>query len=155
MSEFGEELEQILDELRRLAHGIYPSLLADYGLVDALAAVARRASPPANVEANGVGRYPPEIEAAVYFCCLEGLQNVGKHAGLDVRAVMRIREDDGHLTFEINDDGNGYDVERAPSKGTGLTNMSDRIGALGGTLTVQSTLGAGTTVRGSVPLTRK
>jgi signal transduction histidine kinase len=154
MNEFGDELEQILDELRRLAHGIYPSLLVDYGLVDALAAVARRASPPAKVEADGVGRYPQEIEAAVYFCCLEGLQNVGKHAGPDARAVTRVREDDGHLTFEISDDGDGYDVEQARSTGTGFTNMSDRIGALGGTLTVQSAPGVGTTVRGSVPLTR-
>jgi len=154
MSEFGHELEQILDELRRLAHGIYPSLLVDYGLVDALAAVGRRASPPANVEANGLGRYPHEIEAAVYFCCLEGLQNVGKHAGPDARTEMRIRESDGRLTFEISDDGDGYDVERTSNRGTGLTNMTDRIGALGGTLTVQSTPGGGTTVRGSVPLTR-
>jgi signal transduction histidine kinase len=154
MSEFGEELEEILDELRRLAHGIYPSLLVDYGLVDALAAVAGRASPPATVEADGVGRYPHDIEAAVYFCCLEGLQNVGKHAGLDARAAMRVREDEGHLSFEVSDDGAGYDAERVRGEGNGLTNMSDRIGALGGTLTVQSTPGAGTTVRGSVPLTR-
>lgn len=154
MSEFGEELEQILDELRRLAHGIYPSLLVDYGLVDALAAVARRASPPAKIDADGVGRYPHEIEAAVYFCCLEGLQNVGKHAGSDARAGVRIREGGGRLIFEISDDGRGYDVELAGSTGSGLTNMSDRIGALGGTLVVQSTPGGGTTVRGSVPLTR-
>ena len=154
MGEFGEELEEILDELRRLAHGIYPSLLVDYGLVDALAAVAGRASPPASVEADGVGRYPHDLEAAVYFCCLEGLQNVGKHAGLNARAVMRVREDDGHLTFEVSDDGAGYDIGRARSEGNGLTNMSDRTGALGGTLTVQSTPGAGTTVRGSVPLPR-
>lgn len=154
MSEFGEELEQILDELRRLAHGIYPSLLVDYGLVDALAAVARRASPPAKIEADGVGRYPHEIEAAVYFCCLEGLQNVGKHAGSDARAGVRIREGGGRLIFEISDDGRGFDVELAGSTGSGLTNMSDRIGALGGTLIVQSTPGGGTTVRGSVPLTR-
>jgi signal transduction histidine kinase len=154
MLELGRELEDVVDDLRHLARGIYPSLLLDYGLVDALAAVARRATPPAKVGADGIGRYPHEIEAAVYFCCLEALQNVAKHAGAGAHAEIRIRERDGHLTFEISDDGDGHDPERPQGTGTGLTNMRDRVGALGGTLTVQSTPGEGTTVSGSVRLAR-
>lgn len=148
----GDELEEVLDELRRLAHGIYPSLLVDHGLEDALAAVARRSSPPTTFEADGIGRYPHEIEAGVYFCCLEALQNVGKHAGAGARARIRLWQTSGRLSFEVGDDGVGYDVGSARRDGTGLTNMSDRLGALGGTLAVDSAPGAGTTVRGSVPL---
>ena len=141
-----------MDELRRLAHGIYPSLLRDYGIVEALTVVARRATPPATLVAAGIGRYPHEVEAAVYFCCLEALQNVTKHAGAGARAEVRIGETHDGLTFRITDDGRGYEPTRAENPGSGLTNMTDRIGAFGGTLTVRSVPGEGTTVSGSVPL---
>jgi signal transduction histidine kinase len=154
MLALGRELEDVMDELRRLAHGIYPSLLRDYGLVEALTAVARRATPPATLFAQETGRYPHEVEAAVYFCCLEALQNVTKHAGAGARAEIRIGETQGRLTFRITDDGRGYERAGAESPGSGLTNMRDRIGALGGTVTVRSVPGEGTTVSGSVPLER-
>lgn len=154
MLALGRELEDVVDDLRRLAHGIYPSLLRDYGLVEALTVVARRATPPATLVAAGIGRYPHEVEAAVYFCCLEALQNVTKHAGAGARAEVRIGETHDGLTFRITDDGRGYEPTRAENPGSGLTNMTDRIGAFGGTLTVRSVPGEGTTVSGSVPLER-
>ncbi len=152
MLKLGRELEDVVDELRALAQGVYPSLLRDFGLVDALAPVAGRASPPARLDAKGIGRYPDETEAAVYFCCLEALQNAGKHAGGAARAVIRLRDGDGRLSFEIRDDGDGFDPQRASGRGSGLTNMRDRVGALGGTLAVRSSPGLGTTIAGSVPL---
>ena len=99
-----------------------------------------------------MGRYTQAVEAAVYFCCLEGLQNAGKHAGSDATAVIRLWERDRRLYFEIADDGVGYDAESALHAGQGLANMSDRIAALGGTLAVESTPGRGTTVRANIPV---
>lgn len=148
----GAELEEILDELRDLGQGLYPPLLRQFGLQDALASVARRSAPPARLEVASIARYPEDVEAAVYFCCVESLQNVGKHAGVDVRARVRLLERDGELSFEIQDDGVGCDVDSALGSGTGYTNMTDRMAAVGGKLAVESSLGNGTTVRGSVPL---
>ena len=152
-AEVGSELEEILQELRELAHGLYPPVLRQFGLGDALASVSRRSVPPATVRAAGIGRYSEDIEAAVYFCCLEGLQNVGKHAGPDAHATIRLWERGSDLCFEVSDDGVGQEVESSRSFGNGLTNMSDRIAALGGDLTVESAPGRGTSVRGSLPVT--
>jgi signal transduction histidine kinase len=105
LHELVDQLEEVLDDLRELGHGVYPALLRDVGLSHALAAVAGRAIPPAQLDAEAVGRYSSEIEEAVYFCRLEALQNVGKHAGSDVGATIRIREIPGHLEFEIRDEG--------------------------------------------------
>jgi signal transduction histidine kinase len=144
------EAQDALDNLRDLARGIYPPLLADQGLVAALQAQARRAPLPVEVEADGVGRYPQEAEAAVYFCTLEALQNVAKYAGAS-RAAVRLAHADRELTFEVSDDGRGFDPA-ATARGTGLTNMTDRLEALGGTLEVTSTPGKGTTVAGRIPV---
>jgi signal transduction histidine kinase len=151
LADVGTELEEILDELRDLAQGVYPPALRLFGLQEALAAVARRSAPPAGLEAATTGRYPEDVEAAVYFCCVESLQNVGKHAGAGAHAVIRLWERDGTLAFEISDDGVGCDVASASSSGTGYTNMTDRMAAVGGTLVLESTPGRGTTVRGSLP----
>ena len=130
--------------------GIYPPLLADQGLVAALSSQARKAPLAAEVAGNGLGRYPQEAEAAVYFCCLEALQNVAKYARAS-RAVIRLSGDERHVEFSVEDDGSGFDVEMA-KRGSGLTNMDDRISALGGTLEVRSHPGAGTTIAGSIPV---
>jgi signal transduction histidine kinase len=145
-----EDLARALAELRDLAHGIYPAALENDGLVTALAEVAERSPIPAVVEANGTGRYPREIEAAVYFCCLEALQNAAKHAGDGAAATIQLHEQNGRLTFTVADDGRGFDAPAAASHG-GLQNMADRIGALGGTLTVTSSPGDGTTVTATIP----
>jgi len=144
------DVESALDELRTLAQGIYPPLLSSAGLVEALAAACRRMPLRVRLEAEGVGRYQTELEAAVYYCCLEALQNASKHAGDGASAAVRLWEEGGALCFEVDDDGAGFDVENKTS-GTGLTNMSDRLGAVGGTLLIESSPGVGTRVRGTVP----
>jgi signal transduction histidine kinase len=149
LSEVEAEIAQALDDLRDLARGIYPPLLADRGLVVALDAQTRRASIPVELQAAGVSRYTQEAEAAVYFCALEALQNVAKYAG-ESRAVVRIAEHEGELTFEVQDTGAGFDP-KARGYGTGLQGMADRLAALGGELQVRSEPGHGTTVTGHLP----
>jgi signal transduction histidine kinase len=144
------ETNQALQDLRDLARGIYPPLLADQGLIAALEAQARRISVPVTVESGGVGRYSQEVEAAVYFCVLEALQNVAKYAGAS-RVVVRLTEQDQQLAFEVSDDGAGFDGAKI-SYGTGLQGMADRLAALGGELEVASSPGTGTTVNGWLPV---
>jgi signal transduction histidine kinase len=151
LEELGGDLEDALQELRDLAHGIYPPLLADKGLPDALAAASRRASLPTEVRTDGVHRLPAEMEAAVYFCCLEALQNAGKHAGEGARAVVRLWEEEGGLLFEVADDGAGFDTRRTGAS-AGFTNMNDRVGAIGGSLRIESAPGRGTKVSGVIPV---
>jgi signal transduction histidine kinase len=144
------EADEALETLRDLARGIYPPLLADQGLVPALDAQARKAPVPVEVVADDISRYPQEIEAAVYFCCLEALQNVAKYAS-PTRATVTLEERAGELSFSVTDDGRGFDPETTPT-GSGTLNMSDRLEALGGSLSLTSTLGRGTTVTGRVPV---
>ncbi len=91
LGELRAAVQEAMQDFRDLAHGIYPPLLQDRGLSEALANAARRASIP-RLEAETRGRYDPEIEATVYFCCLEALQNAAKHAGEGARATIRLRE---------------------------------------------------------------
>jgi signal transduction histidine kinase len=142
-----------LENLRDLARGIYPPLLADEGLPDALAAQARKSTVPVAVEPGGIGRYPPEIESAIYFCCLEALQNIGKYAGAS-RAEIRLAQTNGQLRFEVEDDGSGFEVGGAHT-GSGLQGMADRLEAIGGTLEIDSSPGRGTSVIGQVPATAR
>jgi signal transduction histidine kinase len=151
LAELGEDLERTIEEVRDLAQGIYPPLLAERGLKAALSTAASRLSVPVRVEAETIGRYPAEIEAAVYFCCLEALQNAAKHGGEGIRASLRVREEEGAVAFEVEDDGTGFDP-RALGRGSGLTNMADRLGAIGGRLRVESAPGAGTRVAGTIPI---
>jgi len=145
-------LDETLQELRDLAHGIYPPLLADKGLPAALGSAARRAVLPVTVRAQDLGRYAPEAEATVYFCVLEALQNAGKYAGDASAVIVAAREEAGSLVFEVSDDGAGFDV-RGREPGAGFTNMLDRLGALGGTLRIESAPGKGTHVSGILPVT--
>ena len=148
-AEVRDDLARALAELRDLAHGIYPAVLESDGLAAALEAAAERASMAVTVESDGVGRYPQELEAAIYFCCMEALQNAAKHAGEGAKATVRLNQVDGRVHFEVADDGRGYDSGSIrPS--SGLQNMADRIGALGGELSIESAPGSGTTVSGSV-----
>jgi signal transduction histidine kinase len=150
LDQIGVETQDALENLRDLARGIYPPLLADKGLVAALEAQARKAMLPVTIAPDGVGRYPQEVEAAVYFSILEALQNVAKYADAS-QATVRLGNGDGRLTFEVRDDGRGFDAS-AVGYGTGLQGMSDRLGALGGSLDVRSVAGSGTTVIGSIPV---
>ena len=144
------ETQEALEELRDLVRGIYPPLLADQGLVAALQAQARKSSVPVEVYADGVGRYPQEAEAAVYFSVLEALQNVAKYAQA-TRATVRLSSSNGVLSFEVADDGKGFDLATI-SHGTGLQGIADRLEALGGGIAVSSKLGEGTRISGRVPI---
>jgi signal transduction histidine kinase len=146
----GDEVTDALDDIRSIARGVYPSLLAERGLPEALQAAALRAPTETHVGRDGVGRYPQSIESAVYFCCLEALQNAAKHAPGATGVTIDLHEDGG-LRFEVTDDGEGFDV-RASAKGTGLTNMRDRLEAVGGTLVIRSEPGQGSVISGSIPL---
>jgi signal transduction histidine kinase len=147
--EMGSDAGEALDTLRDLARGIYPPLLADRGLAAAIEAQARKATVPVTVMADGLGRYPQEVEAAVYFSCLEALQNVAKYAEAS-SATVRLSSHDG-LVFEIRDDGRGFDPSTT-SLGTGLQGIVDRVAAIGGTLDVHSSPGGGTTITGRIPV---
>jgi signal transduction histidine kinase len=149
-AELQTDASDALDNLRDLARGIYPPLLADKGLGAALEAHSTKASVPVVIEPDGVGRYAQEIEAAVYFCCLEALQNVGKYANA-TSVIVHLSETNGDLSFTVTDDGVGFDLASTPS-GSGLLNMRDRLEALDGTLAITSLPGAGTTVAGRVPV---
>jgi len=144
------ETQSALEDLRDLARGIYPPLLADKGLEAALTAQARKSSVPVSVHAENVGRFPQEIEAAVYFSTLEALQNIAKYAEAKSAAIY-LRQDADALTFEVRDDGRGFDPE-ATSYGTGLQGMADRLAALDGAVTVTSRPGNGTSVVGKIPM---
>jgi signal transduction histidine kinase len=148
LTDLQDETNQALQDLRDLARGFYPPLVADQGLTAALEAQARRAAIPVTVEAATMGRFPQEQEAAVYFCVLEALQNVAKYAGATY-ATVRLAESAGRLTFEVADDGVGFDPSLT-SYGTGLQGMADRLAALGGELEVRSAPATGTTVAGRV-----
>jgi signal transduction histidine kinase len=139
-----------LAEVREVAHGLQPPLLTASGLPTALRRLHEHATPPADINDHGVGRYPPEIESAVYYCCLEAIQNATKHGGRGVRVSVALAENDGHLTFRIVDDGPGFAAGEV--QGLGLQNMEDRIGAVGGQLTIATAPGRGTTISGHVPL---
>ena len=156
------ELREVLDslatetaaaasELRAVAHGIYPPLLHDAGVAPALRAVAGRAPIRVRMVDRGFGRAPAGVELAVYYCALEALQNASKHAGPDVQAVVTLARARAELVFEVRDDGLGFEPG-ANGDGIGLVSMRDRIGAVGGRLEIRSARGAGTSVRGTVPV---
>jgi signal transduction histidine kinase len=152
LRELEHEVDEALEELRSLAHGVYPPLLADRGLGEAIQTAARRCALPVDVQTRDIGRYPPEVESAVYFCVLEALQNVLKHA--DGARHVSVRLDGAsraELRFSVRDDGVGAD-HRGIAPGAGLTNMRDRMAAVGGDVSIISLRAVGTTVRGRVPL---
>ena len=149
----GRSADDALENLRDLARGIYPPLLQDQGLVAALAAQARRATVPTQVTGKEVGRFAQDIEAAVYFWCLEALQNVAKYAAAS-QAEITISDDGERLRFDVTDDGDGFDPA-ATGYGTGLQGMADRLAALGGdTRSWRVGPGRGTSISGSLPITR-
>ena len=147
LAELDQELIEAIDELRDLARGIYPSLLGQRGLGEALRAAARRGTIPVTVNCSAVGRYSPDVEAAVYFSCLEALHNATKHANpstIDVTVRHGAR-----LEFAVVDDGVGFDPKTV-QLGAGLTNVADRLGSIGGQLTIRSAPGVGTQIGGSI-----
>ena len=151
LEELREDVQATLTELRALAHGIYPPLLRDRGIAEALRTAANRAAISTEVAADDIGRYASEVEAAVYFCCLEAMQNAGKHAGEGAHMTVSVTATDEQLVFTIADDGAGFDPATA-GESHGFVNMRDRLGAVGGSLVIDSAPNAGTRVRGTIPV---
>ena len=139
-----------VETLRELARGIYPAILADLGLAAALEAQAMRSPLTVEIHADSLHRYPVEVEAAVYFCCLEALQNAVKHAHATTM-VINVEESGGELRFTATDDGQGIDVARARG-GSGIQNMVDRMAALHGWLDLSAAPNGGTSVSGRLPV---
>jgi signal transduction histidine kinase len=149
LGELQGQTNETLEDLRDLARGIYPPLLADRGLPAALESQARKSPVPVRIQPDGLSRYRPDVESAVYFCCLEALNNVAKYA--DASSVeIRLAQVDGELRFEVIDDGRGFDAS-GTTHGTGLQGMADRLEAIGGSLEVRSAPDRGTTISGTVP----
>jgi signal transduction histidine kinase len=146
----GTQAAESVEELRTLAHGIYPPALRQFGLIDALRAFAMTAQIPIEIVDEGIGRCPRTVEAAIYFCAMEAVQNVTKHAGSDARVTITLGRDRGRVRFAVADDGAGMD--HLPADGEGLTSMRDRIGAVNGELAIVTAPGQGTIVRGAVPV---
>jgi signal transduction histidine kinase len=150
LDQMAGDVQVTIRELRELAHGIYPPLLADAGLPEALRAAAARCTIPVSVSADGIGRYSQGVETAIYFCCLEALQNAAKHAP-QAHAQVRVWEESGGLLFSVSDNGPGFDPGKARA-GHGFVNMADRLGAIGGTVRWESQPGHGSTISGSIPV---
>jgi signal transduction histidine kinase len=150
LARLGDEVDRTLDELRDVARGVTPPLLADHGVGAALEAVARRAPVKVSVYDAGIGRPPQEVESAIYFCCVECLQNAVKHAGPDALVSIRLGRADREVRFSIEDDGAGFDPATI-ERGAGLANLATRVAAVGGRLLVEAREGAGTRVSGVVP----
>ena len=150
LDEIADMVTDAVEELRSLAHGLYPTLLRERGLADALRGVAQSSGMPITVTADNDGRLPHEIEEAVYFSILEAIQNVAKHAGPGAHTTVTLDRTDEELAFTVVDDGPGFEP-RGPSDGVGLASMRDRIGAIGGTIEIHSAPGRGTSVLGRIP----
>ena len=145
------QVDAALADIRSVTQGSAPQLLVLRGLRDALREAVAQTPLQIVMEFRAAGRYPSDVERCVYFCCLEALQNVLKHAGSKARAWIRVTEWAGWLTFEVEDSGVGFDVDRM-RPGTGMSNLSDRVGALGGRLRIEARPGSGTLVHGEIPL---
>ncbi|GII59651.1 hypothetical protein Pth03_80400 [Planotetraspora thailandica] len=148
LTELRADVQSTNAAFRELAHGIYPPLLRDHGLGEALRSITRRVALPYEVDVDLPRRFSEQAEAAVYFCCLEAIQNAGKYAGADASIKVRIHMDGALLRFSVEDDGAGF--ETGGGAGHGFVNMADRLGAIGGRLRVESTPGAGTTISGEI-----
>ena len=145
------EVDEAIEDLRSVAAGVYPMVLTQRGLGAALRSVSRHAAIPVSIEERGLRRYPEPVELAVYYCCLEALQNAAKHAGPGAAASVQLSEGNGFVRFTIDDDGAGFDP-RSVRRRSGLVNIADRMSAAGGRVSVDSAKGTGTRVSGHVPI---
>jgi signal transduction histidine kinase len=149
LDDLGDAVEETIEDLRRVAHGLYPPMLERFGVVEALRSACRHTPLPVRIVDEGIGRRSPAVDSTLYFCCLEALQNAAKHAGPDASATVRIGADDRAVWFAVDDDGAGFDT--ALASGTGLGNLRDRVAAMGGSLDVESAPGRGTRLAGRFP----
>jgi signal transduction histidine kinase len=145
------ELDEALDELQSVARGIYPQVLAQHGLAAALRSAVQNTAIPVSVTDEGVGRHSREVELAVFYCCVEALQNAAKHAGPGASASVVLSDADGQLRFLVEDDGQGFEPSRV-EPGAGLSNLADRLSAVGGAIRIDSAAGRGTCIAGQIPV---
>jgi signal transduction histidine kinase len=145
------DLGNAVDALREVSHGLYPPALSQGGLVYALGHIKHHTPAELTIHAEEVGRHPAELESAIYYACVEAIQNATKHGGAGVRITVELRENGGELSFQVTDDGPGFNSSTA-QLGAGVQNMRDRVGALDGRLSIVTAPGHGTVVTGTVPL---
>jgi signal transduction histidine kinase len=154
LGELVEDAEAVGEELRRIAHGISPQLLATRGVADALRGECVHSGIAVEIAAEDIRLSTPDVETAVYLCCLEAIQNAAKHAGADASVAIRLRCEGDELRFSVQDAGRGFDP-RVTARGAGLTGLTDRVETVGGRVEIVSSLGRGTTVAGAVPWPRR
>jgi signal transduction histidine kinase len=150
LDEIAEDAAAAVAELRGLADAIYPTVLRERGLGDALRALARTSSLAVGVTDEGIGRFASVVEAAIYFCAAEAIQNAAKHAGPGARVAVTLQRRGVDVLFAVADDGTGFDLATV-SSGSGLAGMRDRLDAVGGATEIASAPGSGTVVRGRAP----
>jgi signal transduction histidine kinase len=151
LEQLGQELDDALADIRSVTRAGSPELLARFGVPSCLRSAASTSPVPVRIEAVGFGRLDPQIEQSVYYCCLEALQNVIKHAGPDAVARIRLRRTSDTVTFEVEDSGRGFDPARV-ARGEGLTNLTDRLAVMRGRLSIDSRPGMGTRIFGEIPI---
>ena len=151
LAEMDADVGAAITEIRALAHGMVPPLLAERGLAAALAEVAAGAAIPVTHELEDIGRIDPAVERAVYFSCVEALQNVAKHAGPGAVACLRLCQRGEDIQFSIEDTGQATPAASAPGAGQGLRNISERLRAVGGRMDIAAGSASGMTVSGAVP----
>jgi len=151
LEQLGQELDDALVDIRSVTRAGSPELLARFGVPSCLRSAASTSTVPVRIEAVGFGRLDPQIEQSVYYCCLEALQNVIKHAGPDAVARIRLRRTSDTVTFEVEDSGRGFDPARV-ARGEGLTNLTDRLAVMRGRLSIDSRPGMGTRIFGEIPI---
>jgi signal transduction histidine kinase len=149
IADLGEAVEEAIEDLRRVAHGLYPPMLERFGVIEALRSACRHTALPVRIVDEGIGRQSAAVESTLYFCCLEALQNAAKHAGTGASATVRIGADARAVWFAVDDDGAGFDA--ALASGTGLGNLRDRVAAMGGSFDVESAPGSGARLAGRFP----
>ena len=150
LERLGVQVNNTMDDLRAVARGLHPAALTNRGVGAALSAVALHSAIPVEVRDEWLGRHSEAIETAVYFCCLECLQNTAKHAGRGACATIRLSENDGHVRFEVEDDGAGFDPDSV-ERGAGLSNLAERLAVVEGTLQIDARPGRGTHITGEIP----
>ena len=151
LDQLGHDLEDALADIRSVTRAGSPELLARFGVPSCLRSAASTSPVPVRIEAVGFGRLEPQIEQSVYYCCLEALQNVIKHAGPNAVARIRLRRTSDNVTFEVEDSGRGFDPARV-ERGEGLTNLTDRLAVMRGRLSIDSRPGMGTRIFGEIPI---
>ena len=153
LDRLGGEIDAALEDIRTVTLEGAPLLLFQAGVPGALRSIAAHAPLPVVVDAPGFGRYETPVERGIYYCCLEALQNVVKHAGPAASARIRLEAKRGRIIFTVEDSGAGFDPAHV-RPGDGLLNLRDRVAVLGGRVTIDSQPGLGTRIQGDVPITR-